>query len=393
MICAAASAARLPLAKLLTQTLEQVCRQLNGARPTMAVVFFTNHFEDDAGEIAAAIRAEFPGTSLIGCSGEGVIGPEHEHENETALALWAACLPAQTRYSVFQVMPAAAAQAAEQGTWPSLLGCSPEDAPGTLLVLADPFSADISGFLAGVNQRLPGWNVQGGLVSGAEAPRQAALIADDEVLREGLVGIALTGGIEVGAVVSQGCRPIGRPYVITKADRNIIYELGGQRPLEVLQQIFVQASAAERRLMERGVLIGRAIKETQAEFRRGDFLIRNLIDADQLTGAVAVGDLVRVGVTVQFQVRDAATADEDLRALVNRQASSPRPAGALLFSCNGRGSRLFTSQKDHDVTVIREGLPGIPVAGLFCAGELGPVGGVNFIHGHTASVAFFREQT
>mgnify|MGYP001385272602 CR=1 FL=1 len=392
MICAAASASRLPLPELLQATTDQVRAQLGGTRPDLAAVFFTNHFEDEAKEIATTVRAALQQPQLIGCSGEGVIGPEHEHEHEPALALWAAHLPLGTTCSIFHSDPEAVAQAAAEQTWSDLLHATPEGQPGSLLLLADPFTADITTLLAAVNDRLRGWTIQGGMVSGAEAPNQAALIANNGVFRDGLVGVALAGGLQVDAVVSQGCRPIGKPYVITKADRNIVYELGGKKPLELLQQIFEQGSAADRQLMQRGVLIGRAIKETQAEIRRGDFLVRNLIDADQGSGAIAVGDLERVGVTVQFQVRDAATADEDLRALVKGRVEAA-PAGALLFSCNGRGSRLFAGQKDHDVAVLRELLPGLPVAGFFCAGELGPIGGANFIHGHTASISFMRPRT
>jgi small ligand-binding sensory domain FIST len=389
MICAAASASRLPLPELLQATTEQVRAQLGDNRPDLAVVFFTNHFEDEAQEIATTVRLALQQPQLLGCSGEGVIGPEHEHEQEPALALWAARLPKGAKSAVIHADAESLAQAAADQSWADLLQVVPEEPPGSLVLLADPFTADMTTLLAAVNARLRGWTIQGGMVSGAEAPQQAALIANDAVYRDGLVGVALSGGLQVDAVVSQGCRPIGRPYVITKAERNIIYELGGKKPLELLQQIFEQATPADRQLMQRGVLLGRAIKETQPEFRRGDFLIRNLIDADQNSGAIAVGDLVRVGVTVQFQVRDAATADEDLRALVKGRTGAP-PAGALLFSCNGRGRRLFVGQKDHDVSVIREWLPGLPIAGFFCAGELGPIGGSNFIHGHTASIAFLR---
>jgi small ligand-binding sensory domain FIST len=228
------------------------------------------------------------------------------------------------------------------------------------------------------------------MASGAEAPGQAALILDDETFRDGAVGVALSGALDVSTVVSQGCRPIGKPFIITKAERNIIYELGGQKPFELLRKIFESSSEADRALMQQGVLLGRAISEHKDKFQRGDFLVRNLIGADEESGAIAVGDLVRVGVTVQFHVRDAASAGEDLRTLLANEAE-PRPVGALLFSCNGRGTHMFP-ERDHDVRMTRQVLGGPPVAGFFCAGELGPIGGKNFIHGHTASLAIFRSR-
>ncbi|HMP58954.1 MAG TPA: FIST N-terminal domain-containing protein [Gemmatales bacterium] len=261
-----------------------------------------------------------------------------------------------------------------------------------MILLADPFTTDIGGLLAGINDTAPGWSVFGGMVSGAEAPGQAALIANGSTYRDGIVGVALNDRVLVNPVVSQGCRPIGKPYIVTKADRRIIYQLGGQNPLRVLEQIFEAATPEERSLMRQGVLVGQAIKETQPEFRRGDFLIRHLHNAHPGSGAIGVSDAMRVGVTVQFHVRDAASADEDLRALVNGSQGPERPSGALLFSGNGRGTRLFPGLESHDVGVLRELVPDLPVAGFTCAGELGPLGGKNFIHGQTASIAFFRSR-
>jgi small ligand-binding sensory domain FIST len=194
------------------------------------------------------------------------------------------------------------------------------------------------------------------------------------------------------SVVSQGCRPIGRPFVVTKAQDNVILQLGGRPPLAVLQELWQALDERDRRLFQQGLHVGRVINEYQGDFQRGDFLIRNVIGLDRTTGALAITDRVRVGQTLQFHVRDAATADEDLHALLqlDLSAAARRPAGALLFSCNGRGSRLF-DVPDHDAAALRAEAGDIPVAGFFAQGELGPVGGQNFIHGFTASVALFEE--
>ena len=91
----------------------------------------------------------------------------------------------------------------------------------------------------------------------------------------------------------------------------------------------------ERAQAQRALHIGIAMDEQRAQFTRGDFLIRNLLGADQQTGAIVVGDVIQEGQTVQFQVRDAQSADEDLHALLaaSRLEESQRPLGALLFSC------------------------------------------------------------
>ncbi|MCC2670241.1 MAG: hypothetical protein K0Q72_2712, partial [Armatimonadetes bacterium] len=138
-----------------------------------------------------------------------------------------------------------------------------------------------------------------------------------------------------------------------------------------------------------GVFMGVVINEYRESFGRGDFLVRGVMGGNPQTGALAVGDMIRAGQTVQFHVRDAASAHEDLTELLQPQRERGEAAGAFLISCNGRGTRMF-EQPHHDVATTRELIPGLPLAGFFAMGEFGPVGGQSFIHGHTASLAIFR---
>jgi len=246
-------------------------------------------------------------------------------------------------------------------------------------------------FLRLLDGHLPGVPLIGGMASSARQPGENLLVRNDQVLSDGFVGLSLSGPVEIETVVSQGCRPIGTTLVITKARDNVIEQLGGRPALSALRETIESLSEADKSLLGNGLLIGRAISEYRESFNRGDFLVRNLMGVDQSSGAIAVTDYVRVGQTVQFHVRDAATASEDLSLLLGpQQSESARPAaGALLFSCNGRGSRMFDTPC-HDISAARAAMPQTPVAGFFAAGELGPVGGKNFIHGHTASLALIR---
>jgi small ligand-binding sensory domain FIST len=231
----------------------------------------------------------------------------------------------------------------------------------------------------------------GGMASGAQMPGENRLICGQAVVEHGAVGVLIQGPIKVRSVVSQGCRPIGRHLVITRGQENIIAELGGRPPLAHLQELWAELSPADQKLFQRGLHIGRVINEYQGEFQRGEFLVRNVLGLDRESGSLAITDRVRVGQTVQFHVRDAATADEDLHTLLkeNLQGQPEKPQGALLFTCNGRGTRLFP-QPHHDAGVIRQEAGPLPLAGFFAQGELGPVGGQNFIHGFTASVVLFE---
>lgn len=208
-------------------------------------------------------------------------------------------------------------------------------------------------------------------------------------LTSGLVGVRLPGAHSV-SVVSQGCRPIGEPYIVTGADGAVITELGGRPPLHRLREIVLGMAPDEQELVSRGLQIGIVVDEHLAVPGQGDFLIRGLLGADPTTGAIGIGEVVEVGATVQFQVRDAAAADKDLRLAVERAAAElpGPPVGGLLFTCNGRGRRMF-GVTDHDASTIEDLLGGIPLAGFFAAGEIGPVAGHNALHGFTASMALF----
>jgi small ligand-binding sensory domain FIST len=197
--------------------------------------------------------------------------------------------------------------------------------------------------------------------------------------------------VKLHAVVSQGCRPIGRSFVVTKAERNVIFELGGKPALVQLREIFDALPTSEQRLVQRALHVGRVVSEYKERFEQGDFLIRNVVGIDAASGAIAIGDYIRPGQTVQFHIRDQEAADAELKQLLSaaKKKSRAQPAGALLFTCNGRGSRMF-SQPHHDAAAIAQCLGPLPLAGFFAQGELGPIGQQNFIHGFTASVALFE---
>jgi small ligand-binding sensory domain FIST len=342
--------------------------------PDLALLFVTPAHLADIGQAAAAVQATLAPRTLLGCAAVSIVGGGREVERGPGISLWAGYTGAQTP---FHLTVAATPDGQTFTGWPDDI---PDD-PSALLLLADPFTFPVDQLLARLSEDRPGLPVVGGLASAARSPGDNRLILDGEILTQGAVGVFLGPEVTVSTVVSQGCRPVGNPFVVTKADRNVVYELAGRSALERLQEVAEELSEDDRALMTDLVQLGRVINEGKAEFGRGDFLIRTVVGADPETGALAIGDVVDVGSTAQFQVRDADSADEDLRQLVAGQSAD----GALLFTCNGRGIRLFGTP-NHDAEVVSDGLAGAPVAGMFCAGELGPIGGHNFLHGFTASV-------
>lgn len=341
-----------------------------GPSPELAVLFASASHREAIGEIADAIHQVLAPSALIGAAAVSVIGGPLEVEERPAVSLWAA---AQCQAQTIRLE-------AVRGPDGWAVGGMPEKAGGTLLVLPDPFTFPSEALLA----KDLDLTVVGGLASAAGRPGGNRLVLGQQVFNDGAVGVLLDPAVEVHTVVSQGCRPIGQPFTITKSDGNIVAEMGGRPAVDRLRETLLGLDEAERALVSRGLHIGIVIDEHKSEFNRGDFLIRGLIGADEETGSLAVGDSVEIGTTVQFQVRDAATADEDLRELM----ADASAGSALVFTCNGRGTHLFDGP-DHDAAVVHEALERAPVAGMFCAGELGPIGGHNFLHGFTASVVLF----
>ncbi len=350
-----------------------------GPGPDLVSVFVTAPLAGAMEDIVRASRQLLEPRTLVGTTAVSVLGGSREVEDHAALAMFAVWLDGPSVTPVrMDTVPG------PEG--PELVGADRlmDGAAGTLLLLADPFSLPVDRVLAQLAHASPDLQVIGGLASAARQPGGNLVVLDGALHRQGAVGALLPPEVAVTPVVSQGCRPIGEPLTVTRAERNVLYELAGRPALDRLMELVGSLDDHERALAARGLHIGRVIDEHRMDFGRGDFLIRGVLGGDREAGAVAVGDEVEVGATVQFQVRDAASADEDLRVLMAGRAA----AGALVFTCNGRGSALF-GVPDHDAEVVSESLALAPVAGMFCAGELGPVGGRNFVHGFTASIALF----
>jgi small ligand-binding sensory domain FIST len=387
-------AAALSTVKDSRQALEAVCAealpQLQGA-PDLAVLFFSRHHARAAQDLAAAAHMRLTPRCLLGCPAQGVIGNDREIEEEPGLCLWLARWPAGVNLTPFHLTLTHTPDGPSLLGWPDEITAA-DPAQALVLLLADPYTFPIDFFLDRVNENHPGLRVVGGMTSGARGRGQCRLLRGGGVEEAGAVGVLLQGPLRVRTVVSQGCRPIGRHLVVTRGGDNVIAELGGKPPGDYLQELWQGLGPREQNLVRQGLHVGRVINEYQGEFQRGDFLVRNVMGLDREDGSLAITDRVRVGQTVQFHVRDADTADEDLHALLQLDLSAHegRPAGALLFSCNGRGTNLFPGP-DHDARVIRAEAGPVPLAGFFAQGELGPVGGQNFIHGFTASVVLFED--
>ena len=388
-----------------------------GVQPDAALLFTSGEHMANTDEIAAAVVELLSPAAFIGATACSVAAGGREIEDATAAVLWVAGMGSNGGLRTRAVrlggqsggLPGSAPGPAD----PDSAGHGPaggeadrgDDARGgddealaaalsqvaavgdhSLILLADPYSYPVEAALGRWAQRWPRVRVLGGMASGAAVPGGNRLVVDGAVHNSGAAALVVGGSASVTHVVSQGCRPIGQPYIITEADGNVVRSLAGRPPLERLQQTFDKLPPADQDLVQRGLHVGRVTDERKVEFGRGDFLIRGVLGADRLSGAIAIGEEAPVGATVQFHVRDATTAAQDLHACLT---DAPTSDGALLFTCNGRGTRLFETPH-HDAALLAE-QTAAEVAGMFCAGEIGPVGARSYVHGFTASMALFAD--
>ena len=370
---------------------QQVAEQLAGASCDLAYVFASTIYKTDWATLLARIVERLHVKVLIGCSGSGIIGGGQELEWVPAISVVGAHLP-QVQLFPFVVSPDELELSAPGGFWIDKIGASPEAKP-VFILLADPYTCHPPKLLTELNTTYRMRPIVGGLVSGGNEPGEHFLFMDTTVYREGAVGVAMTGNITMDTVISQGCRPIGRPYVITRAEENMVLQLGGKQALAILHEVLSELAPADRDLAQRGsIFIGLVINEMRTAFGAGDFLIRNIVGIDPNVGAIAITDQVQVGQTLQFHLRDPSTSRQELRRLLQQIDHAPDlspPAGCLLFNCTGRGKSLY-GVAHHDVKTIQTVSGKVPIGGFFCNGEIGPVGGINFLHGYTASLGLFR---
>lgn len=401
---------------------EQACELatpgLEGARADLAIVFFTSHHTPRADEILNVVGKSLDPANVIGVSAESVAGGAIELERVPGISVLAASLPG-VRVHAFDgenLLPADSNPETLDRIGKTI-GTGPDHR--ATIMFADPFSVPAVKLIPALNrsrhvQTDDGSSavIVGGMASAGRAAGKNALLLNDRVMQSGIVGVSLSGNVRLDAVVSQGCRPFGPAAVVTKARGNMILELAGKPPAETIRAALQSLGENPRHLLKDGLLVGRVINEYKPRFGRSDFLIRNVVGLDHHSGGIAVADIVRVGQTIRFHIRDRATATEDLALLMDSQKLHERPAGCLLITCNARGARLF-GKPNHDAAAVTRAFappsageelarggsqidpsatPHIPLAGFFAAGEIGPIGDESYLHGHTACIALFRER-
>ena len=373
------------------EAVESVTQQLAGRNADLTIIFVSPHFRTQYRAIPQLLRDRMPVGMLLGCSGGGIIGGGKEIEQQPAFSLTAAHLPGVELKTIQSDTMNLPDPDTAPSVWHEWLGVDPATNPD-FIVLADPFSFRAEEFLAGMDFAYSRSAKVGGLASGAQAQGGNALYLDDKIHNSGLIGVALSGNIQLDTIVAQGCRPIGQPMSITKCDQYQLLEVDGQPPLEKLEEMVESLSEDDRKLLRTSLFLGIEMDPMKEDPGKGDFLIRNLMGVDQETGSLSIGAPLREGQLVQFHLRDKIMSSKDLKVMLSKYQNKDgwrNAKGALLFSCLGRGEYLY-GLPNHDSDMFTTEIGNIPLGGFFCNGEIGPVGHTTFLHGYTSSFGIFR---
>lgn len=387
------------------EVVQQLCareyRSAARGEADLALVFGSTSYASDLPRLLPLLRSRLRARHWLGAAGGGVVGTgvsgtAHEVEQEPALSVMLLHLPGADLQLFGLDTDQLPDLDGDSRDWVSWVGADPERA-SAMVLLVDPTCQAINDLISGLDYAFPGLAKVGG-IAGHHSANHGSLLLDDRVVT-GAVGCLIGGRWTIDPLVAQGCRPIGPVFEIEQAERNVVLQLsrGDQQntPVNCLQSILQTLNPTERELVRHSLFLGVA----RSSFSLADggddgestaFLVRNLIGVDPRNGAVAVAERLRVGQQVQFQLRDAEASRQELRQLLRNQASASAaqpPLAGLLFACLGRGVGLY-GEPDGDVSIVQREFPGLPMAGAFCNGEIGPVGGITYLHGYTASLGF-----
>ena len=375
----------------IAEAAEQLGTGTDEVRFDLAIAFVSAAYGSAIEKLPQLLRPHLGEALLVGCNAGGLIGGGSEEEEEPGIALLCGRLPDALLTCRHLEQAALPPLSASRERWWELLDLSPES-EASFLLLADPATLDAEACSRGIDRAFPGSTVVGGLTSGALEPGASRLVGGEEVHRTGATLLAMSGNVTIDPVLAQGCRPVGDPLFVTACDGNLIAELDGRRPREILTALFATLGESDRERFSDALCIGLALPGPRQAVGAGDFLIRNVLGLDPDSGALWIGSRVQTNAVVQFHLRDGRSASDELeeRLALSLSGSAP-PSAALLFACVGRGRQMF-GVSGHDSGTLRR-MVDIPVAGMFSAGEIAPVQGATFVHGYSSVFGFIRPRT
>ena len=394
MLWASVGATERSLTQAVAQAADLLLEALGGQTPDLVLVFVSSQYRNHFASLPGLLRREFDSAQLVGCLGVNVIGAGHESTDNAAISLIGAVLPDINLQGVHLEQADTPPLYAERKLWNEALHLD-QEIPRCQLLLTDPFSFNTEALLKAADRHYPDCVKLGGLVSGMEYPGQACLLLNEQVYNSGALCLSMTGNLHVDTIVAQGCRPIGEPMFANATHENLVIQIDGKSPKEVLTSLYEKSNRSDRKLFTENLFLGIAMESTQPAYQPGDYLIRSILGLDPDSGALLLTTNIEPHSVVQLHLRDAQNSAEELdRLLVKYRANHPnlQHSGVLLFSCIGRGAEFY-GHTDHDCNAFKNRIGDLPIGGLFCNGEIGPIQGKTFLHGYTSVFGIFRNRT
>ncbi|MFQ5913867.1 MAG: FIST N-terminal domain-containing protein [Nitrospinota bacterium] len=361
-----------------SEAADQAMARMGVNRVDWAVVFATVHHFAAYRKMMEAVAESTGAAKLVGCSGSGVLTEEGEIEGAPGIAVLAVVSPSLQAYPFLErpieSRPDDAALAIAEEVRPHV------SARSALVLFPDTYHLNPQPFLSSLEEELGPVQLIGGGASEDGSQGRTYQFYGSRIESNAVVGMLLTGTASVDVRMTQACRPLGPTLVVTGAERNVIYELGGRPAFEVFQDAAGEELMRDLRKAVTTVFVGLPMDLDQEEIDRGQYLIRNVVGVDPESGAIAIADEVRTGQILTFALREPVGAREDLMRMASGlRKDRPPVAFGMYFNCMARGRGLY-GEAGVDSRTLRESLEGAPVAGFFTGSEIASIGGKTRLH-------------
>lgn len=339
----------------------------------------------DLPELLGGIASVCPEVPLCGCSGSGVISSAGCDEATHSLGLLG-LVSSRLGFTPFAFSGLAADPEAVGEKIAKRL--APEMATSCrsrlLFLFSDGLTVNADALLRGLERRLgSSLDIVGGSSGNNFEGATTFQFCNGQLLSDGVVGVLVSGDFSYQLGVSHGSRPLGLFRTITRAEKNVIFEIDGRPAIDFLHGLIdsgrVRDYGQVLNLFELGEQFpGRNYDE--------DIINRAIVGVDMERGAIRLPVELAPGTKVRITRRDPQLVLEKTEQMARRLAGSMSAGGGgayFYFNCSGRGSYLF-GEPEPDVRALQRGLGADRTfLGFYTFGEYAPLAGRNYYHNYT----------
>lgn len=388
MEAAATAYSKIPIAEKAAESASQsLLKKLNGRRPGTVLVFATSEHRKNYEKIMKKVNEITGSTKIFGSSAAGVLTEEIEIERQAGIALMALPESSSAEITPF-IVPNLQENNFRAG---EKLGSMIRQNMGKtemILLFPDPFSFQSHLFFEGFENAYGYVPMAGAAASEDGAEEKTYQFGDGRAMFDSVAGLAFSGNLQCEIGLTRSCQPFGEPLRVTRSEGNMIYEIDGRPAYDMLLESISHIEFENPNQLFQRVFLGIPTRSFQTDFS-SNYLIRNILGVNAKKGMLSCVSPVEEGEFVTFTVRDPNLARQDLRNMLDDMRTrfmDKKPVCGFYFNCCARGELLY-GEPNHDIQMIRNEFPGVPIAGFFGYGELAPLDHVNHMHQHTGVLA------